>query len=129
MQGEARLAGENLAALARSALLGPAALARPLCLLAGGETTVTLRGHGLGGRNQELALAAVPGLAGLPGVCLVTLATDGGDGPTDAGGAVVTGETLARAAALGCPSRVFWPTMTLITSFSRLATCCCPARP
>ena len=101
LQGEARLAGENLAALARSALLGPAALARPLCLLAGGETTVTLRGHGLGGRNQELALAAVPGLAGLPGVCLVTLATDGGDGPTDAGGAVVTGETLARAAALG----------------------------
>jgi hydroxypyruvate reductase len=64
--------------------------------VAGGETTVTLRGGGLGGRNQELALAAVPELAGLPNVMLVSLATDGEDGPTDAAGAVVTGETLAR---------------------------------
>jgi hydroxypyruvate reductase len=69
--------------------------------VAGGETTVTLHGHGRGGRNQELALGAVADLAGLEHVALVALATDGDDGPTDAAGAVVTGETLARARALG----------------------------
>ena len=55
----------------------------------------------MGGRNQELALGAVDGLAGLDGAVLVTLATDGGDGPTDAAGAVVTGESLDRARSLG----------------------------
>ena len=74
---------------------------RPFCLVAGGETTVTLRGRGRGGRNQELALAAVNELAGHSDVMLVTLATDGEDGPTDAGGAVVTGETLRRGQATG----------------------------
>lgn len=74
---------------------------RGICWIAGGETTVTLHGKGKGGRNQELALAAVDLLAGLPDVMLVTLATDGEDGPTDAAGAVVTGETHARAHALG----------------------------
>ena len=98
LQGEARDVGEMLAGIARQAA---ARGARPLSLLAGGETTVTLRGGGLGGRNQELALAAVPALAGLPDVTLVTLATDGGDGPTDAAGAVVTGQSLARAASAG----------------------------
>jgi hydroxypyruvate reductase len=63
----------------------------------GGETTVTLRGDGKGGRNQEVALGAVADLAGVEHVALVTLATDGGDGPTDAAGAVVTGATLAQA--------------------------------
>lgn len=69
---------------------------RPFCLVAGGETTVTLRGNGKGGRNQELALAAVSELAGQPNYMLVTLATDGEDGPTEAAGAVVTGETKQR---------------------------------
>ncbi|KPV48993.1 glycerate kinase, partial [Kouleothrix aurantiaca] len=69
--------------------------------VAGGETTVTLRGEGLGGRNQELALGAAEGMAGLPGALVVALATDGGDGPTDAAGAVVDGNTLARARAQG----------------------------
>ena len=67
---------------------------RPFCLIAGGETTVTLRGHGKGGRNQELALAAAIEMNGLDNAVLVTLATDGEDGPTDAAGAVVTGETI-----------------------------------
>jgi hydroxypyruvate reductase len=74
---------------------------RPACLAAGGETTVTLTGGGLGGRNQELALGAVSDLSGLPDVLLVSLATDGGDGPTDAAGAVVTGRTLEQARRLG----------------------------
>lgn len=80
---------------------------RGVCWVAGGETTVTLRGQGKGGRNQELALAAVDLLAGQPDVVLVTLATDGEDGPTDAAGAVVTGETQARARALGLTAREY----------------------
>ena len=73
----------------------------PLCLVAGGETTVTLHGHGKGGRNLELALAAVLELEELKKVMLITLATDGEDGPTDSAGAVVTGETNQRARSLG----------------------------
>jgi hydroxypyruvate reductase len=101
MQGEAREVGRALAAVAREIAASGNPLPRPACLVAGGETTVTLRGDGRGGRNQELALAAVADLAGLERVALVALATDGDDGPTDAAGAVVTGETLARAQALG----------------------------
>jgi len=82
---------------------------RPFCLLAGGETTVTLRrgsgqalkGNGKGGRNQELALAVVDVLAGLQNVMLISVATDGEDGPTDAAGAVVTGESAQKAESLG----------------------------
>lgn len=70
---------------------------RGVCWVAGGESTVTVHGSGTGGRNQQLALAAVDIIAGLPDVLLVTLATDGEDGPTDAAGAVVSGETQARA--------------------------------
>lgn len=79
----------------------------PLLIVAGGETTVEVRGGGLGGRNQEFALAAVEGLAGLPQVALLSAGTDGIDGPTDAAGAFVDGTTLARAAALGLDWRDF----------------------
>lgn len=101
LQGEARVVGRVLAAVAREMAATGQPLPRPACIIAGGETTVTLRGSGRGGRNQELALAAVRDLAGLADVALVTLATDGGDGPTDAAGAVVTGATLAQALAQG----------------------------
>ncbi len=101
LQGEAREAGRFLAAILSEIARSENPLPRPACLVAGGETTVTLRGEGLGGRNQELALGAVRDLAGLPGLVLVSLATDGGDGPTDAAGAVVTGETLVRARQAG----------------------------
>ncbi|MBC8161991.1 MAG: DUF4147 domain-containing protein [Roseiflexaceae bacterium] len=107
LQGEARAAGQLLAAIAREVASSGSPLPRPACLVAGGETTVTLRGEGLGGRNQELALAAVVELAGLEHVALITLATDGGDGPTDAAGAVVTGETLRRAGELGLLPEAF----------------------
>jgi len=73
----------------------------PACLVWGGETTVTVHGDGEGGRNQELALAAALALDGWPGVLVMALATDGTDGPTDAAGAIATGETVARARALG----------------------------
>jgi glycerate 2-kinase len=101
LQGEAREAGRMLAAIARQIAADGRPVPRPACLVIGGETTVTIQGQGKGGRNQELALSAVPELAGLPQTLLVTLATDGGDGPTDAAGAVVTGETLARARQAG----------------------------
>ncbi|MFV9506287.1 MAG: glycerate kinase type-2 family protein [Oscillochloridaceae bacterium umkhey_bin13] len=101
LEGEAREAGGFLAAILREIATSGQPVARPACLIAGGETTVTLRGDGKGGRNQELALAAMAGLAGLTNVALVALATDGGDGPTDAAGAVVTGTSLARAQGLG----------------------------
>jgi hydroxypyruvate reductase len=73
----------------------------PHCWIAGGETTVTMKGRGFGGRNQELALAAVSGLAGVPGAALVTFATDGEDGQSPAAGAVVTGATLQQARGKG----------------------------
>jgi glycerate 2-kinase len=97
LQGEASQAGRFMAAIARQVATTGDPIPRPACLVAGGETTVTLHGTGSGGRNQELALGAVTDLAGLPGVILASLATDGGDGPTDAAGAVVTGETFQRA--------------------------------
>jgi glycerate 2-kinase len=98
LQGEASLIGRELASQLKESIQ---MLQRPFCLLAGGETTVTLKGKGQGGRNQELALGAVDVLAGLQDVILVSLATDGEDGPTDAAGAVVTGESAQRAESLG----------------------------
>ena len=66
---------------------------KKLAFLAGGETVVQLTGHGLGGRNQELALAAAPGIAGLSGAAVFSLGSDGTDGPTDAAGGYVDGST------------------------------------
>ena len=107
LQGEARQAGRMLAAIARQVACTQQPVRRPACIVTGGETTVTLKGDGLGGRNQELALGAVRDLAGLKNVLLITLATDGDDGPTGAAGAVVSGETLARAEMLGLIPEVF----------------------
>jgi hydroxypyruvate reductase len=103
--GEARLVGEQLALAARDLVAQRNPNDPPACWIWGGETTVTLHGTGRGGRNQELALAAVPGMAGLEQAVLITLATDGGDGPTDAAGAVVSGATLHRAEALALDHR------------------------
>jgi glycerate-2-kinase len=96
LAGEARIAGGRLVALARSLRAE-----HPFVLLAGGETTVTVRGPGRGGRSQELALAAALALQDLPGIGLLAAGTDGSDGPTDAAGAYVDGGTVARGRALG----------------------------
>ena len=98
LQGEAREVGVMLAGKLRAEISKDI---NPFCLIVGGETTVTIQGKGKGGRNQELALSAVNGLAGLENVMFISLATDGDDGPTDAAGAVVTGESARRAASLG----------------------------
>jgi glycerate-2-kinase len=95
LQGEAQVAGRRLARLALSVTSRGR---ERVCLLAGGETTVTLRDAGRGGRSQELALAAALALAGRPGAALLAAGTDGGDGPTDAAGAFADGDTVARGA-------------------------------
>lgn len=74
---------------------------KPLAFIAGGETVVQLTGHGLGGRNQELALAAAEGIAGLPNVAVFSVGSDGTDGPTDAAGGFVDGATKEKLAAAG----------------------------
>ncbi len=101
VEGEAREVAKVAAALAKGMRAHSDPLPPPACLVWGGETTVTVRGEGKGGRNQELALAVALQFSGWPGVLVMALATDGTDGPTDAAGAVVTGETVARAQALG----------------------------
>jgi glycerate 2-kinase len=101
LQGEARQVAFQLATFLRQTRLTGEPVERPACIVVGGETTVTLQGDGKGGRNTELALATVKELAGFPDVLLVSLATDGEDGPTDAAGAVVTGGTFYRASILG----------------------------
>lgn len=121
LQGEAKYVGKVIASIARQAALHNEPLPRPACITLGGETTVTINGDGIGGRNQEMALSAVDLLAGLEQTIIVTLATDGGDGPTDAAGAVITGETCARAKALGMSPTAFLVTNDSYNFFSPLS--------
>ena len=76
--------------------------AKSLCFIAGGETVVHLRGDGLGGRNQELALAAAKDIAGLSGTAVFSVGSDGTDGPTDAAGGFVDGDTWECLRSIGC---------------------------
>lgn len=94
---EAREAGSFLASIART----HAGTGRRLAFIAGGETIVHITGSGLGGRNQEIALAAAPILAGLARCCVFSVGSDGTDGPTDAAGGYADGDTLAALTAAG----------------------------
>lgn len=98
---EAREAGRFLAAVAKEVLTSAQPVSRPCAVILGGETVVQVKGTGLGGRNQELALAAAAGLAGLEDVVIASVGTDGTDGPTDAAGGMVDGGTVARLAGQG----------------------------
>jgi glycerate 2-kinase len=97
VEGEAREVAHVFSAVATEILHSGQPLSRPACVVAGGETTVTIRGDGKGGRNQELALAAAIQIEGVTEAMIVALATDGTDGPTDAAGAIADGSTLQRA--------------------------------
>ncbi|GBE16170.1 putative hydroxypyruvate reductase [bacterium BMS3Abin14] len=99
--GDTRESANAHAAIAREIVMHGTPLASPACVLSGGETTVTIRGRGKGGRNQEFALAAAPGIEDLPGVVILSGGTDGTDGPTDAAGAIADGTTLSRAHSAG----------------------------
>lgn len=96
MQGEAREVARVHAQIAREVRTSGNPVKAPACILSGGETTVSVRGEGKGGRNQEFALAAAIDIAGLDGVLILSAGTDGTDGPTDAAGAIATGTTLSR---------------------------------
>ena len=107
LQGEARHAATALVSIAQETAETNRPIARPACLIAGGETTVTLRSDGKGGRNQELALAASLQLDGWSAITLLSGGTDGTDGPTDAAGALADGQTLSRARAQGLDAHAF----------------------
>jgi glycerate 2-kinase len=96
IQGETREIARMHAAIAREIVSAKQPVRPPACIITGGETTVTLRGDGLGGRNQEFVLAATMDIAGLPNVVIFSAGTDGSDGPTDAAGAIADGDTLRR---------------------------------
>ena len=96
IEGETREIARMHAAIAREIARSGHPVKPPACIVTGGETTVTLKGGGLGGRNQEFVLAAAIDIAGTPGVVVFSAGTDGTDGPTDAAGAIADGETLSR---------------------------------
>lgn len=93
VEGEARQVAQVFASVAREIRQSGNPIRPPACLISGGETTVTLRGTGKGGRNQEWALAAAMEIRGLPNITMLSCGTDGTDGPTDAAGGIVSGET------------------------------------
>jgi hydroxypyruvate reductase len=101
LEGEAQEVARTLVGLAREIQAGRGPVAPPACLIAGGETTVTVRGTGIGGRCQEWALAAAIELEGVPGVVALAAGTDGTDGPTAAAGALADGDSARRARRLG----------------------------
>ncbi len=101
VEGETREVARVHAAIAKEILKSSRPLKAPACVISGGETTVTIRGEGLGGRNQEFALAAAIEIAGLPQVAVLSAGTDGTDGPTDAAGAIADGGTVRHALSLG----------------------------
>jgi hydroxypyruvate reductase len=105
IEGESREVAKRQAAAFKKVLTEP--LPEPLCFISGGETTVTVSGDGVGGRNQEYALAAAIELAGARGVVALCAGTDGIDGPTDAAGAVVDGATVSRGCMRGCDAAAF----------------------
>jgi glycerate 2-kinase len=100
VEGETREVAKVHGAIAREIRASGHPVRPPACVVSGGETTVTLKGPGKGGRNQEFALAAAIAVDGLPGVVALSGGTDGTDGPTDAAGAIADGETVTRARAL-----------------------------
>ena len=96
VEGETREIARMHAAIAKEIVYAGRPLKPPACVITGGETTVTLRGDGLGGRNQEFVLSAAMDIAGLENVVVLSAGTDGSDGPTDAAGAIADGRTLTR---------------------------------
>lgn len=100
IEGETREVAKVHAAIAKEIVQTGKPVPRPACVISGGETTVTIRGTGKGGRNQEFVLAAALDIASLDSVAILSAGTDGTDGPTDAAGAICDGQTVPRAQAL-----------------------------
>lgn len=113
LQGEARDVGRLLAEKAKG-------FKGARCLISGGETTVTVKGNGLGGRNQELALSFALEIEGMKGITMLSAGTDGTDGPTDAAGAIVNGETMIKARKLGLDPSAYLKDNDSYNFFKRL---------
>jgi hydroxypyruvate reductase len=105
--GATREAARFHAAIAKEILSTGHPVQRPACVVSGGETTVTMKGHGLGGRNQEFALAGALDIGGLETVILLSGGTDGTDGPTEAAGAIADHTTVKRARSMGLNPRAY----------------------
>jgi hydroxypyruvate reductase len=121
IEGETRDVARMHAALALEVRASGNPVAPPVCFITGGETTVTLKGKGKGGRNQEFALAAALDIAGLRDVVVLSAGTDGTDGPTDAAGAIADGDTLERAVAAGLKPRAALDGNDAYPFFARLS--------
>jgi len=120
LQGEARDVARYLAARAIEVQNSVREGERPRCLISGGETTVTVKGNGLGGRNQELALAFAMEIEGIKGLTMLSAGTDGTDGPTDAAGAFVDGNTIVSARELGIVPEIYLENNNSYNFFKRL---------
>jgi len=107
IEGETREVARVHAAIAKEVRKSDLPAAKPACILSGGETTVTIRGRGQGGRNQEFVLAAAIDLEGWENILVLSAGTDGTDGPTDAAGAVADGRTVQRARDEGLDARSY----------------------
>jgi len=120
IQGETRDVARMHGAIAREVIASGSPLAAPCCILSGGETTITLRGQGKGGRNQEFALAFAIEVDGLAKAHCLSAGTDGTDGPTDAAGAFADGDTCSRARRLGLDPDAFLDNNDSYAFFSAL---------
>lgn len=120
VEGEAREVADAHAAVAREIHTSGHPVKAPACVISGGETTVTVRGRGRGGRNQEFVLAAAIALDGLGEVVVLSGGTDGTDGLTDAAGAVADGETVRRAKAVGMEAKDYLRENDSYQFFNRL---------
>jgi glycerate 2-kinase len=107
IEGEARKVAIDHVVMARDVLSSFSPIRPPACIISGGETTVAIQGAGLGGRNQEFAMAAAIEIDGLEGVVVLSGGTDGTDGPTDAAGGIVDGTTVQRARDKGLDARSY----------------------
>jgi len=120
MEGEARDVGLMVAALAREVSTSGNPVSKPAAIMMGGETTVTVIGSGVGGRNQEIALSASTKIEGMDGLVVISLSTDGIDGPTDAAGAMADGNTITRARKLGLNPQEYLKNNDSYSFFSKL---------
>jgi glycerate 2-kinase len=120
LSGEASEAGRRISEILRFPHTSGDLKVRPAAFIVGGETTVTVSGDGIGGRNQELALSVALGIAGSKGRALVAFGTDGIDGPTPAAGAYVDGSTVKRGLQIGMDARRYLRNNDSYTYFKSL---------
>ena len=120
IQGEAKDVGKIYAGILSDIRNNALPMSAPAAIVAGGETTVTVTGHGKGGRNQELVLSAAFGIDRLDNLVVASMGTDGVDGPTDAAGAMADGETLDKARRLGMEAASFLRTHDSYNFFKKL---------